>query len=121
MLLILHLITGMQDTLGPEILSKPAQIVGFASNVIQGYVENIERLKEKQHAKNNKAKQQKVDITNIVSTEDVEEEIPDDEQVQEDFESLIMAISLLRAVIHGKLLLTLSIVIDFLYASLLRK
>ncbi|CDS13877.1 hypothetical protein LRAMOSA06051 [Lichtheimia ramosa] len=100
MLLILHLITGMQDTLGPEILSKPAQIVGFASNVIQGYVENIERLKEKQHAKNNKAKQQKVDITNIVSTEDVEEEIPDDEQVQEDFESLIMAISLLRAVIH---------------------
>ncbi|KAJ8655234.1 hypothetical protein O0I10_009102 [Lichtheimia ornata] len=100
MLLILHLITGMQDTLGPEILSKPAQIVGFASNVIHGYVENIERLKEKQRASNSKAKQQRVDITNIVSSEDVEQEIPDDEQVQEDFESLIMAISLLRAVIH---------------------
>ncbi|KAI7881468.1 hypothetical protein K492DRAFT_236650 [Lichtheimia hyalospora FSU 10163] len=100
MLLILHLITGMQDTLGPEILSKPAQIVGFASNVIHGYVENIERLKDKQKAKSSKAKQQKVDITNIVSTEDVEQETPDDEQVQEDFESLITAISLLRAVIH---------------------
>ncbi|KAI9310356.1 hypothetical protein BX666DRAFT_1870111 [Dichotomocladium elegans] len=97
MLLILHLVTGMQEKLGPEILSKPAQIIGFASNVITDYIESIERMKQIKGVE--KAKSANVDIRSIVSEDDLLGK-PTMADVQEDFASLVMAINLLRAIIH---------------------
>ncbi|KAI8141137.1 hypothetical protein BJV82DRAFT_620981 [Fennellomyces sp. T-0311] len=99
MLLILQLVMGMQDTLGTEILSKPEQIIGFANNVVDDYVDRLEQVKQRHGSKK---KSSVVDIANIVSDEDREamENMPTEEDIQNDLESLVMSINLLRAVMH---------------------
>ncbi|KAF1803556.1 hypothetical protein FB192DRAFT_1080372 [Mucor lusitanicus] len=99
-LLTLHLIMGMLDTLGPTILGKPTQIISFANNIVQDHVERLFK-KDKQQ---DKPKSSSVDFTNIVSQQDLEamEDAAHDEQfsVEDDFESLVLAINLIRAVLH---------------------
>jgi hypothetical protein len=94
---------GMLDTLGPTILGKPTQIISFANNIVHDHVERLMKPKE------NKPKPSSTlafpDITKIVDQEELEAlEDAHDEQfsMEEDFESLILAINLLRAVMHGK-------------------
>ncbi|KAI8375297.1 hypothetical protein EDC96DRAFT_436914 [Choanephora cucurbitarum] len=97
-LLILHLIMGMLDTLGPTILAKPTQILSFANNIVQ---DHVDRLKGRESNESPAKKNQFPDITNIVSQEDLEV-LEDQEQfsAEDDIESLILAINLLRAVMH---------------------
>jgi hypothetical protein len=100
-LLMLHLIMGMLDTLGPTILGKPTQIISFATNIVNDYVERLLTPKRKTEKK----KSAFPDIANIVDQEDLEAlgEAHDEQfTVEDDFESLILAINLLRAVMHGK-------------------
>ncbi|KAI8092217.1 uncharacterized protein B0P05DRAFT_525301 [Gilbertella persicaria] len=96
-LLILHLIMGMLDTLGPTILAKPTQILSFANNIVQDHVDRLTTAKKETENKKSKFP----DITNIVSQEDIEA-LEDAEQfsAEDEFESLILAINLLRAVMH---------------------
>ena len=106
MLLILQLIMGMQDTLGTEILSKPEQILGFANNVVTDYVDRLDDAKDRHsNKKKTSSSGSTVDIMNIVSDEDREifDNIPTEEDIENDLESLIMAINLLRAVMHGNI------------------
>lgn len=101
-LLTLHLIMGMLDTLGPTILGKPTQIISFANNIVQDHVERLMKPKE---AKSKPSTSAFPDITKIVDQEELEAiEDAHDEQfsIEEYFESLILAINLLRAVMHGK-------------------
>ncbi|GAN11288.1 transport and Golgi organization protein 6 homolog [Mucor ambiguus] len=99
-LLTLHLIMGMLDTLGPTILGKPTQIISFANNIVQDHVERLFK-KSKQPEK---PRSSTVDFTNIVSQQELEdiEDAAHDEQfsVEDDFESLVLAINLIRAVLH---------------------
>lgn len=89
----------MLDKLGPSILSKPTQIVSFAINIIDSYVDKMTTgPKEKPIEKSSFP-----DITRIVSEEE-KEALEDESSNEEDVESLILAINLLRAVMHGKLL-----------------
>lgn len=88
----------MLDKLGPSILSKPTQIVSFAINIIDSYVDKMTTgTKEKTTEKSSFP-----DITRIVSEEE-KEALEDELSSEEDVESLILAINLLRAVMHGKL------------------
>lgn len=91
---------GMLDTLGPTILGKPTQIISFANNIVQDHVERLFK-KDKQQ---DKPKSSSMDFTNIVSQQDLEamEDAAHDEQfsVEDDFESLVLAINLIRAVLH---------------------
>ena len=117
MLLILQLIMGMQDTLGTEILSKPEQILGFANNVVTDYVDRLDDAKNRQSSKKKSPSSgSAVDIMNIVSDEDREifDNIPTDEDIENDLESLIMAINLLRAVMHGNIKKNVIQIIDSL-------
>ncbi|KAI8973433.1 hypothetical protein BDF20DRAFT_651428 [Mycotypha africana] len=106
-LMILHLIMGMLDTLGPAILNKPTQIISFANNVIQDHADKLD-IHHKTATEEQK-KQKKVSgfpdmLSNIVSQEEFEAMNEDhDEQLstEDDEESLILAINLLRAVMHG--------------------
>ncbi|KAI7853572.1 hypothetical protein BDC45DRAFT_510575 [Circinella umbellata] len=103
MLLILQLIMGMQDTLGTEILSKPEQILAFANNVVTDYVDRLDEAKNRYNSKKKSSSNSStVDIMNIVSDEDREiiGNMPTEEDIENDLESLIMAINLLRAVMH---------------------
>ncbi|KAI8878263.1 hypothetical protein K501DRAFT_258909 [Backusella circina FSU 941] len=83
-LLVLHLIMGMLDSLGPTILGKPTQIISFAANIVNDHVDRMSQQKDLD--------------TNISNIAQQEEE--DDFSIQDDFESLILAINLLRAVMH---------------------
>ncbi|CEI97365.1 hypothetical protein RMCBS344292_11500 [Rhizopus microsporus] len=86
---------GMLDKLGPSILSKPTQIVSFAINIIDSYVDKMTTgPKEKTTEKSSFP-----DITRIVSEEE-KEALEDESSSEEDVESLILAINLLRAVMH---------------------
>ncbi|KAG0743984.1 hypothetical protein G6F57_001082 [Rhizopus arrhizus] len=96
MLLTLHLIMGMLDKLGPTILAKPTQIISFAINVIHAHVDMI-TPKEKERKLNNS---HFPDITRIVSEEEREAFEEEESTVEDDIESLILAINLLRAVMH---------------------
>ncbi|KAI9264163.1 hypothetical protein BDA99DRAFT_508593 [Phascolomyces articulosus] len=102
MLLMLQLIMGMQDKLGTEILSKPEQILAFANNVVTGFVDRLEEAKNTQNKKKSSGSSTTVDIMNIVSEEDREamDNMPTEDDIENDLESLIMAINLLRAVMH---------------------
>ena len=104
MLLLLQLVMGMQDTLGTEILSKPEQIIAFASNVLCDYAGRLEEARQRQYSKK-KTSSSIVDIANIVTDEDREamENTPTEEDIRNDLESLILSINLLRAVMHGKM------------------
>ncbi|KAI8332001.1 hypothetical protein BD560DRAFT_52153 [Blakeslea trispora] len=97
-LLILHLIMGMLDTLGPTILAKPTQILSFANNIVQ---DHVDRLNGHGSKPSTAKKNGFPDISNIVSQEDLEA-LEDAEQfsAEDDIESLILAINLLRAVMH---------------------
>lgn len=95
---------GMQDSLGHEILSRPEQILAFASNVITDHVERIEKSKSRQQQKASTRTSSVPDIANIISHEEKEEEIGDISP-EDEWESLVMAIGLLRAVMHGMSLL----------------
>ncbi|KAI9469900.1 MAG: hypothetical protein EXX96DRAFT_587901 [Benjaminiella poitrasii] len=98
-LLTLQLIMGMLDTIGPAILGKPAQIISFANNVIEDHVERMMGSTKEQE--NKKPSMGFPDIANIVNQETLEEELHDDQfSIEDDFESLVLAINLLRAVIH---------------------
>lgn len=89
---------GMLDKLGPSILSKPTQIVSFAINIIDSYVDKMTTGPKKKTTE----KSSFPDITRIVSEEE-KEALEDESSSEEDVESLILAINLLRAVMHGKL------------------
>ncbi|KAI7907285.1 uncharacterized protein BX663DRAFT_495418 [Cokeromyces recurvatus] len=96
MLLILHLIMGMLDSIGPTILGKPAQIISFANNIIEDHLERmIKPTKEKKESKTGFP-----DIANIVNQEELEDIHDEQFSIEDDFESLILAINLLRAVLH---------------------
>lgn len=98
-LLILHLIMGMLDTLGPTILGKPTQIISFANNIVNDHVERMMKPLKK-----SKPSSGFPDIANIVDREQMEalEEAHDEQfSMEDDVESLILAINLLRAVMHG--------------------
>lgn len=88
----------MLDKLGPSILSKPTQIVSFAINIIDSYVDKMTTGPKKKTTE----KSSFPDITRIVSEEE-KEALEDESSSEEDVESLILAINLLRAVMHGKL------------------
>lgn len=91
---------GMLDTLGPTILGKPTQIISFANNIVQDHVDRLFKTNKQQE----KPKSSTVDFTNIVSQQELEdiEDATHDEQfsVEDDFESLLLAINLIRAVLH---------------------
>lgn len=98
----LHLIMGMLDTLGPTILGKPTQIISFATNIVNDHVERMLTPRKKSE---NQKPNGFPDFANIVDKEEMEAlQDAHDEQfsVEDDFESLILAINLLRAVMHGK-------------------
>lgn len=102
--MILHLIMGMADTLGPTILGKPTQILSFASSIV---MEHIDRIENAQARQQQRQKQQSgfPDITNIVSDEDrdaIEDAHDENFTMEDDLESLLLAVNLVRAVIHGK-------------------
>ena len=92
---------GMLDALGPTILGKPTQIISFANNIVNDHVERMMTPTKKTKQPTNNGFP---DITNIVDQEELEA-IHDahDEQfsLEDDVESLILAINLLRAVMHG--------------------
>ncbi|CAO3678365.1 unnamed protein product [Rhizopus stolonifer] len=92
-LLILHLIMGMLDKLGTTILAKPTQIISFAINGIQAHVDKITPKKEK------KKESGFPDFTRIVTEED-RDVMEDELSIEDELESLILAINLLRAVMH---------------------
>ncbi|KAI9009389.1 hypothetical protein CLU79DRAFT_710972 [Phycomyces nitens] len=101
-LMMLHLIMGMLDNLGPEILKNPTQIVAFASNVV---TEHADRLTKPKSLAREQQQQSRgfADFANIVSHEDREtiEDMHDETYTaNDDFESLLLAIHLMRAVIH---------------------
>ncbi|KAL0079581.1 hypothetical protein F4703DRAFT_1741470 [Phycomyces blakesleeanus] len=99
-LMILHLIMGMLDTLGPEILKNPTQIVAFASNVV---TEHADRISKSKNSSKSAQSSGFPDFSNIVSHEDREaiEDMHDETYTaKDDFESLLLAIHLMRAVIH---------------------
>ncbi|KAI7865081.1 hypothetical protein BDF14DRAFT_1875694 [Spinellus fusiger] len=101
-LMMLHLIMGMLDALGPEILKKPTQVVAFANNVVTEYVDRKALQSQSQSQKQSSGVSFHT-LANIVSEEDKEaiEDLQDDTYTPEDdFESLLLAINLLRAVIH---------------------
>lgn len=102
-LLSLNLIMGMLDSLGPTILGKPTQILSFAINIVQDHVDRF--LTPKEEKKESSKSSAFPDFANIVSQEDLEllEDAYDEQfSVEDDFESLLLAINLLRAVMHGK-------------------
>lgn len=98
MLLTLHLIMGMLDTLGPTILRKPTQILSFASNILNDHMDRLFTPKKKKEKKTSGF----VDIANIVDQDELEPIHDEQFSLEEDVESLILAINLLRAVMHGK-------------------
>lgn len=89
---------GMLDKLGPTILAKPTQIISFAINVIHAHVDMITPKEEERKLNNSRFP----DITRIVSEEEREAFEEEESTVEDDIESLILAINLLRAVMHGK-------------------
>ncbi|KAI8647476.1 armadillo-type protein [Parasitella parasitica] len=99
-LLTLHLIMGMLDTLGPTILGKPTQIISFANNIVQDHVERLFRSKEKTSKPTSKFP----DIAHIVDQQelqDIQDAAHDDQfSAEDDFESLVLAVNLIRAVLH---------------------
>ncbi|CEP17650.1 hypothetical protein [Parasitella parasitica] len=100
-LLTLHLIMGMLDALGPTILRKPTQIISFANNIIQDHVERLSKDKENE----SKPTTNKFpDIAHIVDQQELQDiqDAAHDEQftAEDDFESLVLAINLIRAVLH---------------------
>ncbi|KAI7886873.1 uncharacterized protein EV154DRAFT_573940 [Mucor mucedo] len=96
MLLTLHLIMGMLDTLGPTILRKPTQILSFASNILNDHMDRLFTPKKKKEKKSTGF----VDIANIVDQDELEPVHDEQFSLEEDVESLILAINLLRAVMH---------------------
>lgn len=101
MLLVLQLIMALQDTLGPQVFSKPTQIIAFACNIIQGYADRMTAFKERKESKPEKSG--RIDIANIVCEQDraILENDTATQDIEEEFESVMMAINLLRAVMHG--------------------
>ncbi|ORZ26230.1 hypothetical protein BCR42DRAFT_21629 [Absidia repens] len=102
-LMILQLIMGMADTLGPTILGKPTQILSFASNIVLDHLDRFENAQLRQNQHETKQQGGFPDITNIVSDEQREmlEDVHDDSfTAEEDLESLLLAINLVRAVIQ---------------------
>lgn len=95
---------GMLDSLGPTILGKPTQIISFANNIVNDHVERMMTPQKKKKAKS--TSNGFPDIANIVDREEMEamQDAQHDEQfsLEDDVESLILAINLLRAVMHGK-------------------
>lgn len=92
---------GMLDTLGPTILGKPTQIISFAINIVQDHVDRFLSPSKETVKKESKFP----DFANIVSQEDLDklEDLHDEQfSAEDDFESLLLAINLLRAVMHGK-------------------
>ncbi|ORX49189.1 hypothetical protein DM01DRAFT_1325961 [Hesseltinella vesiculosa] len=101
-LMILQLIMVMVDKLGPAILGKPIQILAFANNTVVGQLERMDRLGRANQASSS-SHRGFPDITNIVSEEqrDLFEEMDDESfTVEDELESLLLAINLIRAVIH---------------------
>ncbi|KAF7724463.1 transmembrane and coiled-coil domains-containing protein 7 [Apophysomyces ossiformis] len=100
MLITLHLIMGMLDTQGPEILKKPTQVIAFANNIVVEYADRMKKPK----SKNEKREDVKFsDLASIVSDNDREaNDNAYDEtfSAEDDFEALLLATSLLRAVMH---------------------
>lgn len=92
---------GMLDTLGPTILGKPTQIISFANNIVQDHVERLLKKKEKRKQSNSS---HFPDIANIVDQQELQDiqDAAHDEQfsLEDDFESLVLAINLIRAVLH---------------------
>ncbi|KAI8335805.1 hypothetical protein BC941DRAFT_354970 [Chlamydoabsidia padenii] len=102
-LMILHLIMGMADTLGPAILGKPTQILSFASNIVMEHLDRIENTYIRQKHQDIKQDNGFPNISNIVSDEQreaIEDAHDDSFTVEDDLESLLLAINLVRAVIH---------------------
>ncbi|GAA5810335.1 hypothetical protein MFLAVUS_003756 [Mucor flavus] len=84
-----------------RIIDKPTQIISFATNIVNGHVERLMTPKHKQEKK--KAFNGLSYIAYIVGKDPMEEiEEAHDKQfsVEDDFESLILAINLLGAVMH---------------------
>ncbi|KAG0180118.1 transmembrane and coiled-coil domains-containing protein 7 [Apophysomyces sp. BC1021] len=100
MLITLQLIMGMLDSQGPEILKKPTQIIAFANNVV---VEHADRINKPKKENDKNAYGKFPDLTNIVSDDDreaMEGAYDDTFSAEDDFEALVLATSLLRAVMH---------------------
>ncbi|KAI9269341.1 hypothetical protein BY458DRAFT_490142 [Sporodiniella umbellata] len=91
-LLTIHLIMGMLDKMGTSILAKPTQVISFAMNGVQDYVDKLAPKEKKKESSF-------PDFTRIVTEED-RDAIEDDSSFEEELESLILAINLLRAVMH---------------------
>jgi hypothetical protein len=93
----------MADTLGPAILGKPTQILSFASSIVMEHIDRIENAQARHHQP--KPQSGFPDIANIVSQEDrdaIEHAHDDSFTMEDEMESLLLAINLVRAVIHGK-------------------
>ncbi|KAI8068543.1 hypothetical protein BC940DRAFT_367058 [Gongronella butleri] len=103
-LMILQLIMSMADSLGPDILGKPIQILAFANNTVLGQLERMDRLqKPPAQASPSSSGSLFAELGNIVSDEQREmmDDMDDDTFTAEDeLESLLLAINLIRAVIH---------------------
>ncbi|CAO3642946.1 unnamed protein product [Cunninghamella echinulata] len=107
-LTMLQLIMGMADTMGPDILGKPTQILLFANNVVMEHMNRLNKIEQqqKQQQQQQQHKKQHIglsDLSNIIDDHHREllEDLHDDNfTIEDDIESLLLAINLIRAVIH---------------------
>ncbi|KAI8082954.1 uncharacterized protein BX664DRAFT_361234 [Halteromyces radiatus] len=101
-LMVLQLIMSMADTLGPNILGKPTQILSFANNIVMEHLDRIENVKNQQEQQQQQQGRFPIDLANIISEDQKEilEEHDDNFTVEDDLESLLLAIDLVRAVIQ---------------------
>ncbi|CAO3612330.1 unnamed protein product [Cunninghamella blakesleeana] len=104
-LLILQLIMGMADTMGPDILGKPTQILLFANNIVTEHINRLNKIEQQQNQsyENKKKNIGLSDLSNIINDDQREllDDLHDEDfTMEDDIESLLLAINLIRAVIH---------------------
>ncbi|CAG8478966.1 12155_t:CDS:10 [Ambispora gerdemannii] len=99
-LTLLHLVLGMIDSLGSDILHKPGQVIAFANNVLENY---HDRVGSDDHGSRQKQEQRENSVglsslANIVYDEESSDvELPED-QLDED-ETLTLALTLLTSLL----------------------
>ncbi|CAG8577005.1 7166_t:CDS:10 [Ambispora leptoticha] len=97
-LTLLHLVLGMIDSLGSDILRKPGQVIAFVNNVLENYHSRVDnedaRKKKKQHGNS-------IELSSLANIVDDEEnsnvELPEDQQDED--ETLTLALTLLTSLL----------------------
>jgi hypothetical protein len=103
--MVLNLIMTMLDTLGPTILQNPAQIIAFASNVIDSHLMKTDHQTSKQPSSEGGVNSGLAGIANLISQEenDSANNFEQDEAaiMEDELSTLFLAVNLLGAVLNG--------------------